>query len=268
VTTMIGVAAVVAGGAVAGLIIETSGDSSAQGRASSGDSYSYYQSMMGTFGGSSMMGGSNGSMMGATGYRWMMGGTSAPGWMSGGALPSYMLGTSTNPGQVMGKLFANAPGSRVSPTQAARLGDETPSGGTVNAARTVVSFVGTTVHVVMLASPSGRPNDSFRVAGLINPTISVKVGSRVSIEVINADADAAQGLVVTASRSHSSAMPMATATPAFSGSALWFMGDPTSAGMHVGTLSFKASSAGTYQYLSPVPGHAEMGMIGTFIVEG
>lgn len=59
---------------------------------------------------------------------------------------------------------------------------------------------------------------------------------------------------------------MMSSRPAFNGSALWFLGGPTSAGMHAGTISFTASAAGTYQYLRPVPDHAQKGMGGTFIV--
>jgi nitrite reductase (NO-forming) len=38
--------------------------------------------------------------------------------------------------------------------------------------------------------------------------------------------------------------------------------------MHAGTLSFTAGAPGTYRYLCPVPGHAQEGMAGTFIVSG
>jgi len=61
-------------------------------------------------------------------------------------------------------------------------------------------------------------------------------------------------------------MPMMTARPAFTGSALWFLGNPTPAGMHAGTLTFTASAPGTYHYLCPVPGHARDGMTGTLTV--
>lgn len=37
--------------------------------------------------------------------------------------------------------------------------------------------------------------------------------------------------------------------------------------MHTGTLSFTAASPGTYRYLCPVPGHAEEGVAGTFVVK-
>jgi hypothetical protein len=52
---------------------------------------------------------------------------------------------------------------------------------------------------------------------MTNPTIVVKAGARVSIEVINADPDTAHGLVVTASGATSSWIPMLAARPAFTG---------------------------------------------------
>ena len=63
-------------------------------------------------------------------------------------------------------------------------------------------------------------------------------------------------------------MPMLTARPAFPGSAVWFLGNPTPAGMHAATLSFTATTPRTYRYLCPVPGHAQEGMTGTFTVTG
>jgi rusticyanin len=239
-----------------------------------GPAYSYYRSMMGRLysasGPSGMMGStfSRSVMMGETGYRAMMGGLDAPAWMTGSALPGYMMGTSRDPGKVMGTLFANAPGTRVSPAQAATLGRQIPPGATASRTRHTITFSGTTVRLVVLASPAGGPDETFRIAGMVNPAITVKAGARVSIEVINADPDTAHGLVITAGQAGSSSMPMMTASPAFTGSAVWFLGDPTSAGMHAATLSFTASTPGTYRYLCPVPGHAQEGMTGTFTVSG
>jgi plastocyanin len=75
-------------------------------------------------------------------------------------------------------------------------------------------------------------------------------------------------LVVTSTGSATSFMPMMTEREAFSGAAVWFLGNPTSAGLHEGTMTFTASTSGTYQYLCPVPGHAQKGMVGSFVVEG
>jgi uncharacterized cupredoxin-like copper-binding protein len=101
---------------------------------------------------------------------------------------------------------------------------------------------------------------------MTDPAIVVKAGAGVTIQVINADPDTAHGLVITASGARSAWMPMMTARPAFTGSALWFLGNPTAAGMHAGTLSFTVGTPGTYHYLCPVPGHAQKGMTGTFTV--
>jgi rusticyanin len=241
---------------------------------SGGSEYSYYRSMMGRLysasGPSGMMGStsSRAAMMGESGYRWMMGGLDAPAWMRGSALPGYMMGTFHDPGKIMGALFANAPGIRVSPAQAATLGRQIPAGAAVSSAGHRITFSGSSVRLVVLASPAGGPGETFRIAGAVDPVVVVKAGAHVSIQVVNADPDTAHGLVITASGAGSSRMPMLTGGPAFTGSAVWFLGSPTSAGMHAATLSFTASTPGTYRYLCPVPGHAQEGMTGTFIVSG
>jgi rusticyanin len=101
---------------------------------------------------------------------------------------------------------------------------------------------------------------------MVNPTIVVPQGAQVTLTLVNADQDTAHGLVITTSGDTSSYMPMMTARPAFSGSALWFLGNPTSAGMHEGTMTFTAGTSGTCTYLCPVPGHAQKGMVGSFDV--
>lgn len=227
--------------------------------------YGYYQSVVGRYGPGSMMGGGYAWMRGRAGYAWMMGGADAPAWMRGQQLPGFMMGGGSDPGAVMGRLFADAPGPRVSPTEAARLGGTVPAGATVDRAARRLVFAASSVHLVVLASPS-MPAENFRIAGMTNPTVVVPEGARVSFELVNADADMAHGLVVTAAGRGSSSLPMMTAVPAFSGSALWFLGEATSAGMHTGTLSFTANRAGSYEYLCPVPGHAEEGMAGGFVV--
>jgi rusticyanin len=121
------------------------------------------------------------------------------------------------------------------------------------------------VSLAVLASPS-MPAESFRVAGMTDPAVSVPAGAHVSIQLINTDTDMAHGLVITAAGAARSWMPMMTSAPAFSGSALWFLGKPTTAGMHAGTLAFTVAAPGSYQYLCPVPGHAQQGMAGTFTV--
>jgi uncharacterized cupredoxin-like copper-binding protein len=246
-----------------------------------GSGYSYYRAMMGRFSASSggMMGGtsSRGSMMTSTGYSWMMGGSDAPAWKRGSVLPGYMMSSSRDPGTIMGALFANAPGTRVSPAQAALLGRRMPAGATASSTGNRITFSAAgepagrpgragPVVLAVLASPAGGPGQRFRIGGMVDPTIVVRAGARVSIELINADPGTAQGLAITVRQASTSSMPMMTARLAFPGSAAWFLGNPTTAGMHAATLSFTAATPGIYQYLSPVPGHAQAGMTGTFIV--
>ena len=102
----------------------------------------------------------------------------------------------------------------------------------------------------------------------VDVTIVVPRGAQVTMTLVNADPDTAHGLVVTSTGSSSSYMPMMTTPQAFSGAAVWFLGNPTPAGMHEGSMTFTASTSGTYQYICPVPGHAQKGMVGSFIVEG
>lgn len=130
-----------------------------------------------------------------------------------------------------------------------------------------LSWVAVTVSVstrVRLRVRRGR-DEAFRTAGLTDPAIAVPAGARVSITVINADPDTADGLVITRSTA-TSPMPMMTSQPAFAGSALWFLGDPTAAGMHAGTLTFTATRPGSYRYLCPIPGHAQKARTGTLTI--
>jgi hypothetical protein len=222
ITVLISAAAVAAAGIGTGAAIAASG-SGTQTPATTAAAvpgsppYSYYRSMMSSYyGGSSMMGesGSYQRTMGMTGHRWMFGGASAPGWMRAAGMPGPMMSTGTDPGKFTGQLWAGAPGPRVSAGQAAQLGDQGPAGARIDRPAKAITFSTTTVRLVAVASPAGGPDETFRIAGLVNPAITVPAGAKVSIQVINADPD--------------------------TGSALWFLGSPTAAGMHTATLTFTA----------------------------
>ena len=118
----------------------------------------------------------------------------------------------------------------------------------------------------MLASPSGGPGETFRVAGMVNPAIVVTAGARVSMEVVNADPGNANGLVdhrrpgrfrLDADDDGPDRVPrFGAVVPRQS----------HRRGHARRTLSFTAAVAGAYRYLCPVPGHAQEGMAGAFIV--
>jgi rusticyanin len=177
-----------------------------------------------------------------------------------------MMGSANDPGKVMGALFENAPGPRVKPAEADHLGDAVRAGAAVDRSNNRIIFTAAEVRLTALASPTTGPDETFRIAGMVNPTIVVPKGAQVVFEIINADNDTAHGLVVTAEKPKFSWMPMMSSRPAFVGSAIWFLGDPTAAGMQVGTLNFVADTSGRFYYLCPVSGHAAKGMFGSFIV--
>lgn len=207
-------------------------------------------------------------MAGPSGYSSMMGGAGAPGWMRGGTPPGYMTGTGTDPGKVMGSLRAGAPAPRERQSDSTRIGEEVPTGASPDRASRRSTSTSSTVHLVALASRSGGPDETFRIAGMVNRTLAVRAGAYVNVELVNADQDSAHGLVVTRAGAASSWVPTTTAAPTFSGSALWFPGDPTCAGMHEETLAFTATTPGPCRYRGAVPGHDEKGMVGTFVVQG
>lgn len=270
-------AAVAAAGLGAGLAAAVSSGPSAPPKTtaaaavSAAPPYSYYRSMMSRYYSrtpATMTGGSggSGSMMSPAGYQWMFGSATPPAWMRGAQPPATITGTGTDMGQIMGRLWADAPGPRVSTQQAARDANQIPAGAQINRAANTITFTSSIVSLTAVASPAGGPDETFRIAALANPTIIVAAGSQLSIQVINADPDTAHGLAITTTSNPSSPMPMMTAPPAFTGSALWFLANPTTAGMHTATMTFTASIAGTYHYLCPVPGHAQQGMTGQLII--
>ena len=138
-----------------------------------------------------------------------------------------MMGSDVDPGQAMGRLFADEPGLRVSVSEAASLGNHVPAGATVDRFTNTVTFTGSNIHLDVVASPPGGPDETFRAAGMVNPTIVVAQGAQLTLTIVNADSDTAHGLVVGTKGAADTYMPMMTARPAFSGSSLWFLGDPT-----------------------------------------
>jgi len=96
--------------------------------------------------------------------------------MRGGTLPGSMMGTSAGPGTAMGRLSASAPGPRVSPARATALGSQVPAGASINRAARTITVTTMNVNLIVLAGPS-MPAESFRIAGMTDPAISVPAGA-------------------------------------------------------------------------------------------
>jgi rusticyanin len=162
------------------------------------------------------------------------------------------------------RLAGNAP-MAVTAAQAQTLGNTIPDAAVLDRCANRITFTGRTVSFVVEASPPNGPDMTFRIAGLVDPTLVVPAGAQVNVEFINADSDQAHGWILT-----TAAPPFGfgqTPTPALHGADAAVIGDPTNAGQGARTISFTATAAGTYHYVCPMPGHAAMGMNGQFIVQ-
>jgi len=148
--------------------------------------------------------------------------------------------------------------------QARALSNQVPAGASVDKAANKIVFTGGSASFTVVAVPPGGPDMSFRIAGLVNPAIVVPRDARVTVEFVNADTDEAHGWLVT------SEQPPFTfgqvKVPSISGAYAALIGDPADGEDGARTITFQAGPAGTYQYICPMPGHAQMGMHGTFIV--
>lgn len=203
-----------------------------------------------------------GSVAGGPGPGWFRtqdavsgGGGSAPGWGIGGMGPGMMgLGG-----------WNGASGQPVAPAEAAAQGAAVPAGATLERASNTITFSGMTVALTILASPSDGPDETFRVAGLTNPTLVVRRGTRVTVELINADAGMVHNWVLTSARPPFPGVVMMAGPVAF-GAVTPVLAEAGSSGMPSATVTFVASVSGRYTYLCSVPGHAQQGMYGALVV--
>jgi rusticyanin len=167
-------------------------------------------------------------------------------------------------GKQVGTAMAGLAPQTVSLAQTRTLGDQEPAGASIDKPANRITFTSHSVSFTVVAVPPGGPDMTFRVAGLTNPTIVVPQDAQVTVRFINGDNDEAHGwMVVNEQPPFSFYQPK---TPSISGAFSGLIGDPTANGQGAGTFTFQAGPAGTYQYICPMPGHAQMGMHGPFIV--
>jgi rusticyanin len=182
--------------------------------------------------------------------------------MGNGGFSSSSLAQSI--ARAAGTALAGLAPETVSAARTRALGNQVPAGASVDKASDTITFTSRTVSFTVVAVPPGGPDMTFRVAGLTDPAIVVPRGARVTVQFINGDSDEAHGWLVTDEQPpyHFGQPRVPSITGAFSG----VIGDPTASGQGARTFTFQAGAAGTYQYICPMPGHAQMGMHGAFIV--
>ncbi len=169
-------------------------------------------------------------------------------------------------GRMMGAFLSGAQVPRVTRSQAIALGNAVPTGATADRATNQLVFRTNEVQLTLLASPPWGKDMTFRVAGLTDPTIIVPQGAQVRVDLINADNDTSHGWLLTPVAPPFRYMAMMGTPPAFSGSFAPPLGESSGAGMPSETIVFQSSASGRYTYLCPVPGHAQRGMYGVFVV--
>jgi rusticyanin len=149
-------------------------------------------------------------------------------------------------------------------SQVKALSEQDPAGASIDPRTDTITFYTATVSFTVVAIAPGKPDMTFTVAGLTNPTIIVPRAAQVTVRFMNNDTDEAHGWLITGNKPpFEFGQP---ATPAIAGAYSGIVGDPTSAGDGANTVSFTASDTGSYDYICPMPGHAQMGMHGSFIV--
>jgi rusticyanin len=169
--------------------------------------------------------------------------------------------TGSDLAKYLGQRLAGNGQEAISLAHAEALGNQVPAGAQIDTATKTIRFNAGQVRLVVLASPPGA-DMKFRIAGIDDPTIIVPSGAQITLEFINGDNDEAHMWLLQAgdpgAASAGSGAHVAAAPP---------LGDPTSAGQPVETVTFTAPTSGTYHYDCPFPGHAAMGMYGRFVVQ-
>jgi rusticyanin len=147
--------------------------------------------------------------------------------------------------------------------QVTALSEQVPTGASIDTRTDTITFHAAVSFTVVAIAPR-KPDMTFTIAGLTNPAIIVPRGARVTVRFINNDTDEAHGWLVT---SHKPPFEFGQPTvPAIAGAYAGIIGDPTAAGAGANTITFTAGDAGSYDYICPMPGHAQMGMHGSFTV--
>ena len=186
---------------------------------------------------------------------------------AGGATASTdpaVMSLSTFIGQQTGiRLAGNAP-INLDASQVRTLGDSVPAGASVDACADRITFTGDSASMTVEAVPPANPDMTFRVAGLINPTVVVRQGTEVTVEFVNADSDQAHGWMVTTGQPPFAFRP--GSQPAFANADAGVIGDPVRGRQGARVITFTAGASGMYQYICPIPGHAQMGMHADFVV--
>jgi rusticyanin len=179
----------------------------------------------------------------------------ATGMMGDGAMGSSMTGG------------GGASGGAITNASLAALVSRGEQGASIDPTANTVTYMGQTVTLVALASPHGKPNMTWEIDGLVNPTVVVQPAAQLDLVLVNTDWGYMHGFELTTTPPPYPYMAMAGVADSFFLMPLppRTTKDTATAGYYTESANF-TTTAGTYHYLCPVPGHAGAGMSGTLVV--
>ena len=156
----------------------------------------------------------------------------------------------------------------ISPAAARALARKTAATALVNHRARIVTYTSARVELVALGSPPGNPDETWNIAGMVNPTVLIHTGAQVTMHFFNADADKDtwHGWLLTTVRPAYPRQLTQRVPLAFPGAVARPVRGETAHRWFGRTVHFIAARAGTYYYLCQVLGHARMGMYGELVV--
>lgn len=192
----------------------------------------------------------------------------APGMVGGsGGMTGSMMGAS---GGMTGSMMGGSVGGPIqsaSPLDVWAQSKQAAASAAIDRQANTVTYQGTQIQIVAVASPDTGPDMTWNVDGLVNPTVVIPQGAQAAVAFFNADAGTMHGWELTTAAPPYPAMPMMEESVAFSGAFAMPVAGATGQTWSGRTLHFTAATAGTFYYLCPVPTHAERGMYGKLVVE-
>lgn len=171
----------------------------------------------------------------------------------------------------MGSMMGNFLGQikTLKPTDANRDMQSSLQNATINKANNSIIYSGQSIKIVVFGGAMGDsnsgPDEKFVIGGLVNPTLHIQKGARVTFELINEDTGMPHGIEVTSAQPPYEYMSMMQGT-IYPGTFIPPIPAASKDAYPVDTSSFTASQSGTFHYICEYPGHASKGMYGKIIV--
>lgn len=153
-------------------------------------------------------------------------------------------------------------GSTVTPAEARSLTRHSESYAVIDGATKTITFCSQQVEIIALATP----DMTWYIDGMVNPTLNVPRNATVTLHLINTDQNRTHGWELTTAMPPYSTMPMMHGSLDFAGAFAVPLSEATAQRWPERSVSFNVTTAGTYYYVCPVPGHAQRGMFGKLIV--